>query len=203
MIFVHSKVSDGNMSFLYGDEKEVLKNKENFFRKNNINPNYVVEIKQIHSNKVLVASNNQKLKEADGIITNNPEIILSIKVADCMSISFYDPNKKAIALIHAGYKGLENKIIKKTIQKLKKTFQTSPSDLEVTISPSIGPCHYRIDLWDEAERQLIKTGVLLDKIENPKICTYESKQYYSHRRSQDTHTKEGRFVTILGIKDVN
>ncbi len=204
MIFVHSRISDGNMSFLYGDQKQVLKNKLNFLKKNKINLNQVAEVKQIHSSKVIIAKIPQKIiKEADGLFTNDPNIILLIKAADCMAISFYDPNKKAAALIHAGYRGLDNHIIKKTIQKLTKNFQTNPKDLEVTISPSIGPCHYKRDLWEEAQTQLLKCGVLIDKIENPKMCTYESKEYFSHRRSQDTNTKEGRFVTILGIKNAN
>ncbi len=56
-----------------------------------------------------------------------------------------------------------------------------------------------MDIWKEAENQLIKTGILKENIDNPKICTYESKDYFSHRRAADQNQDDFRFVTILGL----
>lgn len=200
MIFASSKSSDGNMSFVHGNLKEVLKNREKFFKKLKINTKKVAEVKQTHNNKVLVADiPPNSSTEADGLITNKENVLLMIKIADCMAISFYDSKHKAIALIHAGFRGLENGIIKNVISLLEKNFNTDPKDLLVKISPSIGPCCYRMDIWQEAENQLVGLGLLPKNIDNPRICTYESKEYFSHRRSANTKTKEDRFVTIAGL----
>lgn len=201
MIFVTSKVSDGNMSIFCGDITRATQNKEKFFKENKIDPKYVVELQQIHSNKIIELDKvTHKIDRADGLITNKPNIYLMIKAADCHQIGFYDPVHKAIALIHAGYKGLEKGIIKKVVNALKKNYGSSPKDLIVQLGPSIGPCHYRLDIWTDAENKLVDVGILKENINNPKICTYESKDYFSHRRAADTRTDDFRFATILGIK---
>lgn len=196
MIFVSSKISDGNMLS--------LGNRKRFFKKIGINPKKIAEVKQVHGNKVLLIDNilNPNI-EADGLITNKEGLYLTLKVADCMAISFYDHKHNAIGLIHIGWKGLENKIIKRAVEIMKQNFDTNPKEVIINISPSIGPCHYRMDLWTEAEKQLKETGVLIKNIHNPKICTYENKDYFSHRRSEDTNQPEGRFVTIIGLNHVN
>ncbi|MBI3103607.1 polyphenol oxidase family protein [Candidatus Daviesbacteria bacterium] len=187
------------MSIYYGSPKKALANREKFFKKIKINPKKLAEVKQIHGNKVIKIDNVPlEIIEADGLITNK-DIYLMIKVADCMAISFYDKAHKAIGLIHVGYRGLDNGIIKKAIKSLEKNYKTNPKALIVKFGPSIGPCHYRLDIWKEAEKQLIKTGVLPENIDNPKICTYENKNYFSHRRSVDKNQPEGRFVTIFGL----
>lgn len=199
MIFVCSTTADGNMSLMHGDPREVLENRKKFFKKNGIQN--IAEITQVHGNRVVVADKTTDPEiEADGLITNRQGLYLMIKLADCMAIGFYDRKQKAIGLAHAGSKGLERRIIKTTIDKLIKEFKINPKDLTVKISPSIGPCHYKINIWQEAEKQLIESGILEENIENPKDCTYENKDYFSHRRSDDTKTKEGRFVTILGLQ---
>lgn len=198
MIFVSSKVSDGNMDFRFGDSKEVLENRNRFFKKTGVKN--IVEVTQVQGDKVLVVDKVFKpQREADGLITDKSDVFLMIKLADCMAIGFYDPKNKAIGLVHAGSKGLEKGIIKSIVSAMANNFKTNPKDLIVKISPSIGPCHYKMDMWKKAENQLIQLGVLKENIDNPKICTYESLDYFSHRKSEDTKTMEGRFVTILGL----
>lgn len=184
MIFISSKISDGNMDFRFGDSKEVSENRKRFFKKNGVKN--VVEVKQVHDNKVVfVHETVDPDNMADGIITNKRDIYLMLKVADCIPIGLYDPKHKAIGLIHVGFRGLEKGIIKNTVEKMKKNLNTNPKDLIVKFGPSIGPCHYRLDLWADAENQLISCGVLKKNIHNPKICTYENKEYFSHRRAED------------------
>ncbi len=196
--FISSKVSDGNMDFRFGDFKEVSENRKRFFEK--IGIENAVEVTQVHGNKVLVADKNTSPQtEADGLISNKKDVYLMLKLADCMAIGFYDPKHNAIGLAHAGYKGLREGTIQSTVLEMIKNFETNHKDLIVKISPSIGPCHYRVDIWKKAEEQLTKMGILKENTENPKICTYESSDYFSHRRSEDTNTQEGRLVTILGL----
>ena len=191
MIFISSKVSDGDML--------VLKNRKKFLNKMGIKN--IVEVKQIHGNSVvLVDKVSSPDIVADGMITKSGGINLMLKVADCIPIGLSDPKHQAIGLIHVGYKGLEKGIIKNAIKSMENNFRTDPKHLRVKFGPSIGPCHYRMDLWKEAENKLKSFGVLKENIDNPRICTYESKNYFSHRKAMDNNEPEGRFVTILGIK---
>lgn len=202
MIFVSSKVSDGNMSLNSEDPKEASENRRKFFKKFCIKD--VAEVSQIHNNNVvLVHEVISSDTVADGMITSNKGIYLLLKVADCIPIGFYDLKNQAIGIVHAGWRGLEKGIIKNTIDLMKESFDTNVKDLLINFGPSIGPCCYRMDLWKEAEDQLIDCGVLKKNIHNPRICTYESKDYFSHRRVVDQNLPDFRFVTILGLQNAN
>jgi len=164
--------------------------------------------------------------KVDALITNEINIYLFLLTADCLPISLYNPKNKAIGLIHAGWKGLDLGIINNTVQTMGTEFGTKPNNLLAFIGPSIGPCCYEnsptfepknnpkwqpfikqendnfsLDLWSYAEKQLKDAGVLVENIENPKICTYHSDEYFSHRRAEDQKLpNDYRFATILGIK---
>ncbi|MBI2011423.1 peptidoglycan editing factor PgeF [Candidatus Daviesbacteria bacterium] len=225
LIYAVSTISDANMSFKTGPKEEVLANRQRFAQKIGIEPNFI-SVHQVHGNKVLVVSNNdlgKSEKEADAIITKEPNIFLLIGSADCLAISFSDPKNKTIGLSHAGWRGLDKKIIKQTIFKMKQHFKTDPRDLIIEISPSIGPCHYGnlslknkkswekyfskdadnskgLDLWQAAKDQLTKEGVPDKNIANLKVCTFDNKNYFSNRRSNLTKEPDSRFATILGVK---
>lgn len=205
IVFAISKISDGNMSLILGNAKKSLKNRQKFFNKLEIDTNYIAEVQQInHGNKVIYFEKaRKKLLEADGLITDKPGIFLLIKVADCLPIGIYDPVNTALGLVHAGRKGLEKGIIKNVIQQMRNKFKSKPKELLVEIGPSIGPCHYTRDLWTEAEEELVKNEVSKDNINNLRVCTYHNKDYFSHRRSVDLNLPDYRFVTILGLKNVN
>lgn len=200
MIFVSSKISDGNMDFRFGNPKQTLKNRNKFFKKLKINPKNIIEIEQVHGNKVLFVDTIPDPKTtADGLITNKNKLYLMLKIADCMAISFYNQKNNAIGLAHVGSKGLEKEIIRNTIHEMKKNFNTNPKDLIIRISPSIGPCCYKMDIWKEAKKQLKENGILLKNIDNPKICTYHTNEYFSHRKAEDNNQDDFRFISVLGI----
>ena len=176
---------------------------------------------QLHGDTIVIVNgsqkksskNNQPLR-GDALITDLPGKALTIRIADCLSLLVFDPQKNVIANIHAGWRGIAARIIKKTIQKLHKTFRSIPEDLLIGISPSIGPCCFNmsnpikelpvfmrtfillnnhVDLWAAAESQLIQSGVRLENIENQKICTAcNNDTFYSYRKD-DTE----RFYTAI------
>jgi len=212
VVFARSKIKDGNMSFVFGDPVEAFNNRNRFLSSLKINPKSTVSLKQIHSNKVLIVNKNfggigafpnKDIIEADAMITNEPNLFLIIKSADCHQIALFDPQNIAIGLIHAGRKGLELGIIKAAIRLMNKNYQTKPSDLLVQLGPSIGPCHYPVDIWADAENQLIDCGLLNKNIDNLKICTYESADYFSHRKAANQDLEDFRFATILGLNHAN
>lgn len=189
------------MDFRFGDAKEIAKSRNKFFKSLNISPRRIAETQQIHGNRVIIVDKIPNPEtQADGLITNKAGVYLMMKIADCLAIGFYDPSRQAIGIAHVGWQGLEKEIIQEMVKNMKDNFGTNPIQLFVQISPSIGPCHYRLDMWTKAKKQLIDCGILKENIDNPKICTYESKDYFSHRRAEDHNQEDCRFVTILGLK---
>ena len=115
MIFISSQVSDGNMDFRFGPTQEVLQNRKKFFEKW-VRNDEIAELEQIHSNKVVVVKEHPDPNtKGDALISNNPNFVLMVKVADCIPVGLYDPQNKAIGLIHAGSKGLQKGIINEDI----------------------------------------------------------------------------------------
>jgi len=103
-------------------------------------------IKQIHSNNIAFANelNSQRIVNADGLICDHKNQNLWIYTADCMPILFADKDKRRIAAIHCGRKGLEKNIISNAI-KIFVNRGSSKSNILVAIGPSISGDNYLLD----------------------------------------------------------
>lgn len=77
--------------------------------------------------------------QADAAITNISNVPLSLTVADCVPVFFYDPVRRCIGLAHAGWRGTVAGIVYETVQQMHKIFSVRPTDLLIGIGPSIGP----------------------------------------------------------------
>ncbi len=103
---------------------------------------------QTHTGTVKCITKVQKSEElfaVDGLITDQKNITLTTKNADCILFLLYDPVKKVIANVHSGWKGTFQKIVEKTVVKMMNFYQCKPSDLICCICPSIRKCHFEVD----------------------------------------------------------
>lgn len=102
---------------------------------------------QQHTNKVEIINKVHKtkeLKETDGLITNQKNIILATTNADCILYLIYDPKNKIIANVHSGWRGTYQRIIEKTIDKMKE-LGSRPEDIIICICPSIRKCCFEVE----------------------------------------------------------
>lgn len=80
--------------------------------------------------------------DIDGLVTNEPGVVLSAFFADCVPLYFIDPVKKAIGLSHSGWKGTVQKIGEVTVKKMQAEYGSNPVDIVAAIGPSIcGDCY--------------------------------------------------------------
>ncbi len=181
-------------------------------------------VNQVHGKKILVLKSSShtpktigqlqaKSLRADGMITDIKELALMIQVADCQAVMFHDPEKQIIANVHSGWRGSVQNIIGHCVDLMQTEFGSSPSDIMVGISPSLGPCcaefiHYKQELtkdflnykdrdkdhfnfWDISRSQLLAKGISKKNIEVMGICTKcNHEDFFSHRHSHGT----GRFA---------
>ena len=75
--------------------------------------------------------------DVDGLVTNQPGVVLATFYADCVPLFFVDPVKKAIGLSHSGWRGTVNKIGAVTIRKMQELYKSDPKDIIAAIGPSI------------------------------------------------------------------
>jgi YfiH family protein len=112
----------------------------------------IITANQVHGSHVcLVDSPPQSPQAADALITNKTNVLLMLMYADCVPIFVFDRNKRAVGLIHSGWKGTEANIVKRTVDSMAESFGTSPQDLIAVIGPCICVDHYEVSR-DVAEK---------------------------------------------------
>lgn len=169
--------------------------------------------KQIHSNRVLVVESSGPQGEGDALVSNQPGVCLAIRTADCLPILIADSRNRAVAAIHAGWRGVASEIASKAVEAMTQNFGSKAEDLVVAIGPGIGPCCFevgpevavqfqlsgrtKIDLIETMCRQLGRNGVSLRHISATGLCTYCNPELFeSYRRDREG---AGRMVSLIGI----
>jgi polyphenol oxidase len=169
-----------NIGFGTDDNAEiVLQNRQKLSQAVDIPLNHFVFANQTHSNHVAIVNQSHKgngalnkhtaLYNTDALITNQAEICLFIMTADCTPVLLFDPVNKAIAAIHAGWRGTVDAIVVNTIQQMRLNFNTQASDLTAAIGPCIGPCCYEVgeDVVEKVKQAFDETTELLIPSDNP------------------------------------
>jgi hypothetical protein len=95
------------------------------------------------SSAIGVSSNGQAT-HGDGMISNEPGLLLSVQTADCIPILLADPKQQALAAIHAGWRGTLQRIAMKAVGRMRMEFGTQPENVVAAIGPGIGPCCYEV-----------------------------------------------------------
>ncbi len=182
----------------------------------------LTSVRQVHSNQVVVAGQRTGLLgEGDALISNRPGTFIAIKTADCMPILIADVTTRAIAAVHAGWKGTVSGICVTTVRALEQEYGCSPENLRAVIGPGIGECCFevgpevavqfrgqfperedltsrtRIDLAEANRRQLLEAGVLASQVSVAAVCTCcTGDLYHSYRRDGEA---AGRMISGIGI----
>lgn len=184
---------------------------------------------QVHGADVVLANGpvqgRKWVARADGVMTNQADVPLVMRYADCVPLLFHDPKKKVIGLAHAGWRGTVEGMGKNMIHAMQTAYGSHPADIQVVIGPSISPEKFQvgeevvdafkqhfgtldglmqrdpadgtayIDLWEANRRDLIANGV--ENVEIAGICTYQTTEdFFSHRAENG---KTGRFGVVMQL----
>jgi YfiH family protein len=80
----------------------------------------------------------------DALLTRSPELLLAVQTADCVPILLADRRGRAVAAVHAGWRGTLARIAEKTLGRMKMEFDTRAEDVVAAFGPSIGGCCYEV-----------------------------------------------------------
>ena len=144
-----------NLGISRGDSMEnVRENYRRFCAAVGVAPERTVLSQQTHSENIRLVTQSDAGKglllprdytEVDALITDCPNLPLVVFSADCGTILLYDPVRRAIGAVHAGWRGVAMGIVAKTALKMHDVFGTEPRDLLCAMGPSIGPCCFETD----------------------------------------------------------
>jgi YfiH family protein len=135
-----------NLGFMDWDSREaVLKNRRLFQAALGSKDLALLPLKQIHSDVVhhFSAPYNESCK-GDASISSKPGFLLGVQTADCVPILLVDPRRRAVAAVHAGWRGTLARIVQKTVGRMRLEFGSKPADLLAALGPSIGLCCYEV-----------------------------------------------------------
>lgn len=108
----------------------------------------LVLVRQFHSNLVVRATSRDAAREkpckADGVITNQPGLLLGVQVADCIPVLVADKKRRVVGAFHAGWRGTVKRIVELGVGRMRLEFGSRPQDLVAAIGPGIGQCCYSV-----------------------------------------------------------
>ncbi|MDR0569093.1 MAG: polyphenol oxidase family protein [Spirochaetaceae bacterium] len=118
---------------------------EIFYRSLGADPAQVYGGTQVHGQKVLIIDRHtpNTRPQADGFITRDPSVLLSVTVADCLPVLFYDPESGGFGAVHSGWKGTG--IALSALRLMEQEWHTRPEKVSVILGPCIQACCYRVD----------------------------------------------------------
>jgi YfiH family protein len=139
-----------NLGFTASDERETVEGNRRLFVKavsgRAVTP--LVTLRQIHSNLVVKAERKDArrdlLRQGDGLMTDQPGLLLGIQTADCIPVLVADRKRRVVAAFHAGWRGTAARIVESGIGRMRLEYGCKPENLIAAIGPGIGACCYAV-----------------------------------------------------------
>ncbi len=228
-----------NLSFSRGDDPEaVLENYRRVAETFGKTVDDFVCTDQTHTTTVLRVGKKEKgygvtrekpYTDVDGLITNEPGVILSTFYADCVPLYFVDPVHKAIGLSHSGWRGTVGRMGQKTLEAMAEAYGTRPEDVFAAVGPSIcqdcyeisedvaehfyeefpghgeeilinkGNGKYQLDLWKTNEIVLLEAGIKPEHLAVTNVCTCCNSEVLFSHRA--SQGKRGNLAAFLMLKE--
>lgn len=226
-----------NLSFTRGDDDACVKeNFVRFCRAVGVDADNVVISKQEHHTNIrnVTAADRgsgiareRLYTDVDGLLTDEPNVVLCTQYADCVPLFFVDPVKRVVGASHAGWRGTVAGIGAVTVERMVADYGCRREDILAGIGPSIGKCCFEvdapvyeafcqadvfddgcftargdkfdIDLWEVNRRVLMSAGVTAEHITVTDLCTRcHPDVFWSHRVTGDTR---GSLAGIISITE--
>lgn len=153
-----------NLGFTAGAPRAAVReNRRLFFEQLGVEQYAVAELRQVHSDIVyqVQRARDGELEyclagiptperagtghpAGDALVTDQAGILLTVRTADCLPVLLVDPKRRAIAAVHAGWRGALARITQKTVGEMQRLYGSDPCNLLAAIGPSIRVCCYEV-----------------------------------------------------------
>jgi hypothetical protein len=167
--------------------------------------------------------------DVDGLVTDEPGVVLSTFFADCVPLYFVDPVHRAIGMSHSGWRGTVGRMGARTLEKMASEFGTDPREVYAAVGPSIcrdcyevsadvadafaaefsgheddiltakGGGKYQLDLWESNRIVLCDAGILPEHLAVTNICTCCNPDLLFSHRA--SHGMRGNLGAFLFLRE--
>jgi polyphenol oxidase len=171
-------------------------------------------LKQVHSATCVAAAGRAGvLGQGDALVEDTPGAVVAVRTADCIPILLVDESRRAVAAVHAGWRGTVAGVAERAVGAMRHRFGTDPVALHAAIGPGIGKCCYEvgpevaaefgergrahIDLVEANRQRLLAAGLEGSRIYPANLCTMcRAAEFHSFRRDREA---AGRLYSFAGI----
>ncbi len=191
---------------------------------------------QTHSADARIIENladaNDGDQKSDALVSNLENILIGVKTADCVPVLIGDPQTKAFAAIHAGWRGTASSIVKNAVAQMQNLYKCEAENLICAIGAAacgrnyevgkdvieafeekISTCgnlflktkenHALVDLPLANREQLLSVGIAPENIFTAPLCTMERTDlFFSYRVEKKIYGKTGRLLSVIGLKQI-
>lgn len=218
------------------DPEQVILNREKYLANFQLQLGQAVACRQVHGDRIVRVDQQQQgrgaylydtsLPDCDALITNVPGVSLLTFYADCLPVYLFDPNRRAIGMVHSGWKGTMQRIAAKAVTSLQNEYGSQAEDVWAAIGPGIGGCCFEISpslagevktsfsgyenilradgdriCWDlglTIRQMLLQTGIKSENMSICPLCTAcHPELFFSYRRDQGM---TGRMGALLNLR---
>lgn len=219
-----------NVGSTVGDEMpSVRQNLQRSFAALGLTPESMFDSWLVHGRDVQVAhaprpADWARPPKADIIVTDRPEVTLFMRYADCVPLLLFDPQRRALALAHAGWRGTVARVGAAAVAALAQHYGSRSQDLMAAVGPCISVAKYPVgpevvaevqtafgapaaallpsygeathfDL--QAANQLVLQEAGVRQIELAGLCTASAMDdWFSHRGSGGRTGRFGALITL-------
>ncbi len=173
---------------------------------------------------------NRDYSDTDGLVTNEPGIVLAAFFADCVPLFFADPVQRAVGVSHSGWRGTAAHMGRQTVRAMEQAYGSRPEDIICAIGPSIcqecyevskdvaerfmeefphagpqlcypsAPGKFQLNLWKANELVLLEAGILAGHLAVTNICTCCNPGLLFSHRA--TNGKRGNLGAFIKLKNL-
>lgn len=193
---------------------------------------------QVHGEKIVRVTERERgrgafdyyegIPDTDALITDLAGVPLGVFTADCVPVFLFDPLRRAVGMVHAGWRSTVRSITELAVRAMNEKLGCDPANLWAAIGPSIGQCCYEVggdvhaafsaafkyadslfrktgsekwhlDLWRANCRQLMRCGIKEERIIRHDICSAcNCDRFFSARR---LGPRSGRTLSLIALRD--
>lgn len=105
------------------------------------------------------------LEGVDAVLTDVDQLCIGVSTADCIPVLLYDPEHRATAAVHAGWRGTLARIVHKTILEMRMAYQTDPANIKAVIGPGISLKNFEVgdEVYEAFEQAAFDMGTIAEE----------------------------------------
>lgn len=182
----------------------------------------IVTVRQVHGTDVVVVGDVRPAGDtrADALVTDRPQWVLGVKLADCCGVLMIDDEHDVVAAVHSGWRGTAGNIVAEALRVMRSEFGTVPGrvrawlspcasgerylvreDVHAVLAPFCSPVDSSSAQWTFDNQaailhQLRSAGVCEASVFIDRSCTISDTRWHSHRRDGE---RAGRMLAFIGL----